>query len=60
MDLTHELAKKEEQLLKINPEKIADDNTEVLVKADKVESVKDKILNDLKASNPELETDNWI
>ena len=46
--------------MKINPEKIADDNTEVLVKADKVESVKDKILNDLKASNPELETDNWI
>ena len=59
-ELTHKLAEKESKLLEINPEKLVDDTTEEIITADTVSSLRQEILQDLKDTNPELETDNWI
>ena len=59
-ELKYKLAEKEKQILQINPEKIAEDTTEQILSSDKIMIYKQQILNDLKESNPELETNLWM
>ena len=59
-ELKYKLAEKEKQILQINPEKIAEDTTEQILSIDKIMIYKQQILNDLKESNPELETNLWM
>ena len=59
-ELKYKLAQKEKQILQINPEKIAEDTTEQILSSDKIMLYKQQILNDLKNSNPELETNLWM
>lgn len=53
--LNYKLAEKEAKLLELNPEKIAEDNSPEIITTDKINSIKNEILNDLKKNNPELE-----
>ena len=53
--LNYKLAEKEAKLLELNPEKVAEDNSPEIIATDKINSIKNEILNDLKKNNPELE-----
>lgn len=53
--LNNDLAERETELLNINPEKIAEDNTAEIETQDNVTSMREEILNDLKQNNPDLE-----
>ena len=59
-ELKYKLAQKEQQILEINPEKVAEDTTEEILSLDNIAAIKQQILSDLKKSNPELETEHWI
>lgn len=58
--LKQNLAEKENELLEVNPEKLAVDNTEEILNSDDLANIRADILNDLKKNNPELERENWI
>ena len=60
IELKYKLAEKEQQILEINPEKIAEDTTNEILSMDDVAAIKQQILADLKKANPELETEHWI
>jgi hypothetical protein len=59
-NLTHDLAKKELELMKVNPEKMTENTDLEILKNDDLSASREEILAELKANNPELETDNWI
>lgn len=59
-NLTHDLAEKETELLKINPDKMSENTDVELLTNDVIAQSREEILADLKKQNPELETDNWI
>ena len=54
-ELNYKLAEKESKLLSINPEKLAEDTSNEILNTDKIQTVKNEILNELKKQNPELE-----
>lgn len=58
--LKQNLAEKENELLEVNPEKLAVDNTEEILNSDDLAKMRADILNDLKNENPELERETWI
>ena len=60
--LTDKLAKKESELLDVNPEKLTQDNTleKEVVDLNEISKIKNEILQDLKENNPELERETWI
>lgn len=58
--LQQKLAEKETELLQVNPEKLAEDNTDEIIKSDDLAQMRSEILDDLKTSNPELERENWM
>jgi hypothetical protein len=58
--LQQKLAEKETELLQVNPEKLAEDNTDAIIKSDDLAQMRSEILDDLKTSNPELERENWM
>ena len=59
-NLQYKLAEKETELLQVNPEKLAEDNTDIILKSDDIAQIRTEILDDLKKSNPELERETWI
>lgn len=59
-NLTHDLAEKETELLKVNPDKMAENTDVELLTNDVIAQSREEILADLKKQNPELETENWI
>lgn len=60
VNLTNKLAKKELELLNVNPEKISQDNSEEIMNLENITEIKNQILQDLKEQNPELEREDWI
>jgi hypothetical protein len=59
-NLVNKLSEKETEILKVNPDKVAIDNTEEILTTDNVLNIRNEILNDLKNTNEELESLNWI
>lgn len=54
-NLNYQLAEKEAKLLSVKPEKLAEDNSSEILNTDKIQNIKNEILEDLKKQNPELE-----
>jgi hypothetical protein len=59
-NLKDKLRENEQELIKVKPEKLADDTAEEIITTEKLNTAREQILADLRAANPELETDNWI
>lgn len=55
VELTHKLAKKEEELLALKPEQLNIDNSTEIFSSDKIKLLKTEILKDLKEKNADLE-----
>lgn len=59
-NLHNQLKEKEQELLQVQPEKLAEDTAEEVVTTEKLNTIRAEILSDLREANPELETDNWM